>query len=1275
VRNNSNFYKKAKILIKNPAPYILGLDIGTNSIGWAVVDCNLTEDNHQGIYAGFEPVSLRALNARIFQEMVEAKTQVPKNQKRRTARGARNRRTYYQKRRRDLINALIENGLLPRDYLKNLAKERVLNGIDRRFAERKLNKTWSRTWSEQEKSYSSPYAMRYFALKETLEPYELGRLLLHLQRRRGYRSNRGAKYVELIEKLNLTLEDEEHDNKQTSSEEKSEEKKEPRKVLDAISQLDDKLGGRTIGQFIWEESQATGIPPQRITLFRYEKNKEPKGETLTERLQYRAKREMHETEFDKIWEEQKKYHDFPPEMESAIKKAIFHQRPLQSQKGKVGSCNIYPNKKRAAVMRLEFQEFRTLQVINNIKVDGQPLTDEQRQALLSMADDPEHLNQKGRISWSKVKSTPEINKKSLNYGRGEDGKSEKAGLPGNRTIQAISKSIGYDRWKQMDKKKQTLLIEDLLSINNKRALYDRLVNHWKFEPWDGQKSEALDLAMNEELEAGYGKHSLKAINALLPHMRNGRDYYAAVEKIGEIESITPSIQTTDSTYLLPVKAVPNIANPIVQKALYEMRRVINSIIKRYGKPAIIRIEMAREMKASKKHRAELAAQQQENLRLKLEAEKEILEHLKNPNIALRKLRGGRSKVKDGDIKKYIMWHNEQDEQCPYSGKPISFNQLFSGATDIDHILPYTGYRENHMNTVVCLLKENQNKGKRTPFQTWGADSDRWDQIEKFAKEKYKYKGKLYSKQLKILEKNYKPEEIDDFVERQLNDTRYIATATKAMLKHYGVPIDVNNGAATSQLRGRWGLNEILPRDPDADIRRTTPDDGIQRYDKKIEHKSERKKALKSRRDHRHHAIDAFIVAMTDRAMLKEMVDAHQKKQEQSHDQTRQQTREDRTKETRLKLPKTWKDGDVDDLHHLLKQKLNATVVSHMVKRKVWGTLHDETRYGKSHFNQELDIEGMGESDLKKVIKIAETGSDSNQDWIADENLRSVLLQWATETLKKKPSDRSLPCYRNKEWKKINYQTPCITIRKEISGELLSGLAETWSPGSGTWIAEESIHNHLYQWLDKNKLVGKTAKEITKCLKNFPPCLPNRHGKPVSMYRVRMARAMSNSYTKIAGCYMEPGSNHHFVLFHNGKQGKEKKRKIHMVTMLEVAQRASAREMIIDKTPSPEWEGEWYYELALCVNDMVVCEDLSIFDGKSNDGKSNFATEHKETPWFRVQKMSSNSEDKVDMTLRHHSISGTDTKWGEWRIASLNKIACRKVQIGNLGLLPDDPQDH
>lgn len=1298
---------------RNKFPYILGLDMGTNSLGWAVVECEKEERKHQG-NAGYKPLALRALNSRIFLDMLVAKKKVPKNQERRAARGARNRRAYYKKRREQLVQLLIKHSLLPEDYKQ--APEEKLNEIDRRYGERKAGKNWSkRDWDINEKSYCSPYAIRNFALEEKLEPYEFGRLLLHLQRRRGYFSNRGAKYVDLIKHLHLQAPEDDESaakgDKSTMDAEEKKKKEEVGKVLKGIQKLSEKLARRTLtlGQFIWQKAQKKRIPPQRITLFEFKQERQHRGETIIDRLQFRAEREMYEKEFDLIWKRQSEFHELPDSLRNEIKPTIFHQRPLMLQKGTVGNCNIYPNKKRIAKARLEYQEFRTLQVINNIKVDEKPLTAEQRQTLLDACNEPvnasngvETLNkkkkteksQKWHIPWSRVASILRVRRKQVNYDRGGADDDGEGGLPRNRTAQAINDSInsidsidveawqappGKDvkAWQVLGKERQASLVEDLLTIHDKKALYDRLVKHWKFACYqlgtDLEKG-ALGLAMNEKLDGGYGKHSLKAVKELLPYLQAGMTYYDAMEKIGHRESITKGIKEAEEDFLLKIQDVPNIANPIVQKALYEIRRVVNSIVKHYGKPAIIRMEMAREMKSSKKHRKEIESMQEANRKKNEEAEEEILKHhQENPNITLEQIRSGVRRVSPADRNKYKMW-KEQGEVCPYCERSIGFNELFSGGAEIEHILPYTGFSQSYGNTVVSCYNCNSDKGKSTPYEAWGSDPDRWQRIENFAK-KYFRDGK----QRNILKKDHSPQDESEFVTRQLNDTRYIATATKKMLEQYGVPIDVNSGAATSELRKRLGLNNVLPRDPESgayarDVKNVDPQTGEIFYI--LQYKAEREK--KSREDHRHHAVDAFVIALTDRALLHAMTKAHQQEQDEKRQESRSTPKDEYDRIGRLKLPGNWPaDWKNNSLNAILKKRLNATVVSHMAKRKIWGALHEDTLYGKSHFSQTLDIESMRPLLFRRVEAIARAEKDGDDDWINDDDLRAVLLGWSEKNQKLRPADRRLPQWKGKEIKKFNYQTPCITIRRELTGELLLDYVKRreWKPGKNSWIAEKSIYDSLYRWLEQHGFAGgnvdkkKVAAEVDAALTKEPPQVLNRKGKLTGtlIKRVRIAQAMTGSYVKIADSYVKPGSNHHLILFNNGKEGKDLKKKARVVTMLEAAKRASAGKPVIDKEPPKEWDGEWHYELSLCVNDMVKCLDESIFEDKIR-----FASEHKKTPYFRVQGISMPPKGRLDLCLRYHSISVTAKSiWGLWRILTAVNIKCEKVKPSNLGLLPDD----
>ncbi len=160
-------------------------------------------------------------------------------------------------------------------------------------------------------------------------------------------------------------------------------------------------------------------------------------------------------------------------------------------------------------------------------------------------------------------------------------------------------------------------------------------------------------------------------------------------------------------------------------------------------------------------------------------------------------------------------------------------------------------------------------------------------------------------------------------------------------------------------------------------------------------------------------------------------------------------------------------------------------------------------------------------------------------------MRSVLLEWAVKTQKLKSADRTLPKCKGKEFKEFVYREPCIVFRKELSGEQLSKLEKDWKPGKDTWIAERSIHNALFQWLETHNLVDKKAKDIEAVLSETPPKVLNKRGESGEIIRrVRVARSMTDSYLEIANSYVQPGNNHHFVLFHNGKEGKERRKTTH-----------------------------------------------------------------------------------------------------------------------------------
>ncbi len=1220
------------IKVQNASPYILGLDVGSNSIGWAVVCCSVEKgvNKEKGeTKSRLRPTALHSLNARIFQEMVDANTRVPKNQKRRQARSVRNRLAYYKQRRKELIKLLLANDLLPSDFTQ--CPETQLNCIDRQFAERMLGKRWSKRWSSVDRSYVSPYAIRALALTKPLERYEFGRLLLHLQRRRGYFSNRGAKYVDLLRYLGSEIKQELDLDKETEGLDKEGEK-EAGKVLKGIGKLAEALGERTLGQYIWDEAQCTGQLPRRITQYAVESQK-ARGEG-TETVSFFARREMYQNEFDRIWQKQadglvigKLYRK--------IEYLLFYQRPLQSQKGKVANCNLEPNKKRAAIATLAFQEVRMHQMVNHLKVNNQALSEAEREVLHREINNPKSLNQAGRLSKDKVARLFGVKKNQINFSSNE-GEDTKTGLVGNRTVQTLCNAVGGSLWYAWTPDQHQRLVEIILTTHDKLALYKTLVNKWKLTPGYNGQAYALTTC---ELEEGYGKHCLKVLNRLLPYLRNGDLYNIAVKKAGYLRvDQLPSKQHR----LLKPDDVKDIANPIVQKALWEIRRVVNAIIKRHGFPEEIRIELARDMKVSKKHRQQIESQQAVNREQNAGAEKAIRDTLSTgdtPGLEFVISRSGQRRVSSADRNKYKMWQYEQNKICPYCGKCICNNELFGGGAEIEHILPQVGFRQNYMNTVVAHTHCNQQKGMRTPFETWG-DTDRWQLIENTIA---KMSNLPDAKKKRIRLQSWQPEEASEFVERQLNETRYIAVAAKNMLLETGCAVGVSSGGAVGQLRNQWGVNNVLPRHTEETI-----------YADSGEYDEKRAKEVKNRRDHRHHAIDAFIVAMTDQYMLHRLT-----KRYQYYMQNKRWPKE------KLPLPESWEDSP--NLHALLEEKLLPAVVSHMSQHKITGALHEETAYGKRTYASQYSIDNVGNATLRNIRKYlsADPNAEGQVAWVESEVIRDLLLDWLQENEPLKVKDRRLPTYIDGlPLKKITLNHRCYTVRKALKEladknnklKLKPYFYKEWKPGKKTWVADEQTHESLRIWLKNH-----TARDLEKA----PPRLLDKKGKPGQVIR-RLTIAKNFSAKSIVHLKNNKtfalGSNHHVEIFWNGKAEGESERCGRMVTMLEAALRAAQKKPIVQREPGPGWQDDWQFEMDLATNDLVY------WLGKIHE-KDRFDDSHLEQPVFRVQKI---TEGKI--VFRHYSVtSSKDTdNWGVIRSAP-NALNCKKVHLGNLGWTPDRPK--
>lgn len=794
------------------AGYTLGLDLGSNSVGWAVLDV--------------EGESVVDVGTRVFQEGVDRDTkgaEVSKNETRRTARGARRGRKRRNYRKDKLLRMLVRHGLLP-ECSKEL--QRVFD-LD-------------------------PYLLRAKGLDEKLESYEFGRVLYHLNQRRGFWSNR----------------------KSGTSKEDGVVTKDATAIAESIKNS----GSRTLGEYF------AGVDSHE--------------DRIRGHYTFRA---MYEEEFEALWAKQVSYDGelFTDDLKKSIKdETIFFQRPLRWDPETIGDCELEEGEKRCPRADWHARRFRILQTLNNLKIinpDGTnlELDDEQRKIILA------ELCDKKEVKFSVLrKKLGLIESQTFNLEEGSFDK-KKASLKGDEFVQQLrsNNALGKNGFEKLSES-DVIEINDALNDDDigDEELVGQLIEQYGFS-----EEQAVGV-VNISLPTKYTHFSRLALQKLLPKLEAGLRTDEAVKAVYGDRKVAGKTEKSER-----LGAVPELRNPIVMKALWEVRKVVNAIIGEYGVPRKIKIEMARDVKGSAKERDEIRLKQWKNEQENKKAEEELkLMGIRNPSF--------------NDRLKYKLWE-ECGKECPYSGKAISQHQLFGEQPDvqIEHIFPYSrSLDDSYMNKTLCYVNENRLKGNETPYEYYAhAKPEQWEGIlQRIKRLPYAKRRRFWQKEVVL----------DKFIERQLNDTRYISKEVVKYLKQLGCIVMGTKGQVTSELRHQWGLNNILDYTG---------------------------AGLKNRDDHRHHAVDAVVTAVVEQKHLGELAAS-------------------KYDNCGVEFGEPW-EGFREDVG----EKINGIKVSHRVTRKVSGQLHEETSYGptgvKDEKGQEVFVyrKGLEALTLPMVGKIVD----------------------------------------------------------------------------------------------------------------------------------------------------------------------------------------------------------------------------------------------------------------------------------------------------------------
>lgn len=852
---------------------ILGIDTGTNSLGWAIVEKKADEYH------------LQDKGVNIFQEGVKIEKGIESSKAAdRTAHKAARVRNYRIKLRKiRLLRILSDAHLCPPLSKVELSAWR----LKKEYPKNDLFMQWQGTDDESEKT---PYAYRHKCLHECLDfnsmtdRYILGRAFYHMIQRRGFLSNR----------------------KDQSGDDTG-------KVKESISNLTQEMhddGYEYLGDYFY-------------SLYN-------KGEKI--RNHYTARNEHYLAEFKAICEKQKLDKNLGPEIVRQIEKAIFDQRPLKSQKGQVGKCVFEKNKTKCPSSHPMYEEFRMLSFINNIKIQTpndsalRPLSAEERELIMPLffrkskkqfdfEDIAKKLAPKKHYGFYKKSSDAEM-PYLFNYPMD----TSVSGCP----VTAALKDIFGDNW--IDSLCETYtLAEGKSRLNVVNDIWHALffyTDETKLAEFGKNRLQLDDEEAKKfceiSLPSDYASLSLKAICKILPYLRRGliyshavflgnlcevmpqyewdieemrnaaiehiihemnqinskdartfevcikeylkEQYHVSEEKLKKLYhpsmmEVYPRVQRTNNhgVYQLGSPRIDSVRNPMAMRSMFRLRKLVNRLLEegKIDQDTEIHIEFARELNDANKRNA-IAAYTKENQNKNDEARKKIRNLFKAET-------GNDIEPTDADVLKYVLWE-EQGHICLYTGKQIRISD-FVGANpkfDIEHTIPRSvGGDSTKMNLTLCDSRFNRDvKKTKLPTELSNHDEimtrinewkEKYESLEgqirkqkklsKGASSKEQKDGIIRKRHLLELQRDYwrgkylrfTMESVPEgFSRRQGTDISVISKYARLYLKSLFKHVYTVKGIATSDFRKIWGIQKVYSK--------------------------------KERVNHVHHCIDAIVIA-------------------------------------------------------------------------------------------------------------------------------------------------------------------------------------------------------------------------------------------------------------------------------------------------------------------------------------------------------------------------------------------------------------------------------
>ncbi len=725
--------------------YTLGLDIGTGSVAAALIDSNERE--------------LIDIFIRTFDAAEVAKTGESLNLQRRTARGTRRRLRRRAHRQLRLRRLLQQQGMI------NSTEADILQGHD--------------VWT-----------LRAAGLDRALTPVEWAAVLYHLSKHRGFQSNR--KHIQT---------------------------KDDGKVLEHIKanqQQRQTRGYRTAGEMFardpdYAQRKRNTTDWYQNSIDRNEINHERGRPTGLQKYKNSIDRNEINHELKTLFAQQRQHGNVhaDPAFEDQIYTLLNSRKPVFKEddiENMVGYCTLElkekRRKKRAAKACYSVERFVWLSKLNNLKLlppnkKQRSLHAQERALLIDLPFS------KSKVTFAQIRKTLGLDDATtcnlVHYKHKENQdpetlrqEADKKALFEAKGFHALRKAYEQHglkhEWQRDSQDPGRLnLIANTISLYREDERIAAELSTAGIEP-------AIIEAVSHCDFSGFAHLSVCAIDRMLPYLKQGQRYDEAAASAGYHHSQTRP--KTDTRQSLPAPDPDTIRNPVVLRALNQARRLINAIIREYGYPQTIRIELARDIAKSKKERDKIVKEQGGYQKIKEQKRQQFIERFhREPR---------------GDELLKMRLYDEQGGQCAYSQKDIRLERLDEpGYVEIDHILPRSRSHDDSLNNKALVLSgENQRKRDQTPFEYLGGatDSPEWQHFAAWVKAQ---KGIRKAKRDRYLCADFSEEAAREFRSRQLNDTRWVGRELKAVIEQHlpGIHCQVVSGRLTALLRHRWGFRE------------------------------------------------------------------------------------------------------------------------------------------------------------------------------------------------------------------------------------------------------------------------------------------------------------------------------------------------------------------------------------------------------------------------------------------------------------------------------------